>query len=199
MDFLELAKNRYTAKMYNPSRKVSEDQIEKLKEIIRLSPSSIDSQPWLFTFVTDEKTKEQLAEVSFHNKSKINNVGLVVVFSVLDDVEKFESLIEEILPAGSVEYYKTRVKPSGEAGVKAWMANQVYLSLGFFLSAAASLHLDTTPMEGIERDKYDQVLEQKGYKTLFAVAVGYRDKEDSNQPNLTPKSRLDMEKVVKSI
>ncbi|WP_255417136.1 hypothetical protein [Proteiniphilum sp. X52] len=38
-----------------------------------------------------------------------------------------------------------------------------------------------------------------GYKTLFAVAIGYRDKEDANQPSITPKFRLDMENVIQTI
>ena len=35
------------------------------------------------------------------------------------------------------------------------------------------------------------------YTALFAVAIGYRDPEDSNQLHLRPKSRLPLEEVVK--
>ncbi len=91
------------------------------------------------------------------------------------------------------------VKPKGESEIKSWLSCQVYLSLGFFLSACASMGIDSTPMEGIQTEAYDRILQQDGYKTLFAVAIGYRDKEDANQPSITPKFRLDMENVIRTI
>ena len=44
MNFLELAKNRYTTKHYSTKR-ISDEDIAQLKEILRLAPSSINSQP----------------------------------------------------------------------------------------------------------------------------------------------------------
>lgn len=199
MSFLEIAKNRYTTKRYNPNEKISEEKIEQLKEIIRLSPSSINSQPWQFIFVSDEKTKQKLASVSFFNEPKINEASHLVVFSAIDDIEKFEEQIQQNLPEGSVNYYKNFVKPKGETEIKSWLQHQVYLSLGFFLSACASLEIDSSPMEGIKPEEYDKILRLNGYKTLFAVAIGYRDLEDTNQPTKNPKSRLSLENVIHSI
>ena len=78
------------------------------------------------------------------------------------------------------------------------MAHQVYLSLGFFLAACASMDIDSTPMEGIDIDGYTKILDESGYKPLFAVAIGYRNPEDSNQPSITPKSRLNIDRVIES-
>jgi nitroreductase/dihydropteridine reductase len=91
------------------------------------------------------------------------------------------------------------VKPKGEAGIKSWLQHQVYLSLGFFLSACASLDIDSIPMEGINNEEYDKILQLNDYKTLFAVAIGYRSPNDTNQPSVTPKSRLPLEQIIQSI
>ena len=56
MNFLELAKNRYTTKHYSTKR-ISDEDIAQLKEILRLAPSSINSQPWQFVFIDDAATK----------------------------------------------------------------------------------------------------------------------------------------------
>lgn len=199
MKFLDLAKNRYTTKTYNPNKRISEEKIEQLKEIIRLSPSSINSQPWKFTLVSDEKVKNELAGVSYFNEQKINEASHLIVFSAIDDTELFEKQIKENLPEGSVNYYNQFLKPKGETEVKFWLRHQVYLSLGFFLSACASLEIDSTPMEGIENEKYDKILGLKYCKTLFAVAIGYRNPEDSNQPSIKPKSRLPLDDIIQSI
>lgn len=195
MNFLDLAKNRYTTKVYQ-NKKISEEKINDLKEILRLAPSSINSQPWRFIFVSDENKKQELAKVSFFNESKINNASHLVVFLGFDDLEKFESQIRKCLPDGQVNYYLQNVKPKGEEVTKKWLHRQVYISLGYFLSACASMGIDSTPMEGIQMEKYDEILQQDGYKTLFAVAIGYRDSNDSNQPDKNPKSRLPLEEVI---
>ena len=60
MSFLSIAQNRYTTKMYNGKR-IPEDTLNQLKEILRLSPSSINSQPWQFVFVGDKRKNEVFA------------------------------------------------------------------------------------------------------------------------------------------
>lgn len=196
MNFLTQMKNRYTVKKYNPAAKISEEQISELKEILNLSPSSINSQPWNFIFVHDQELKKQLAEVSFINKEKVLDCSHLIIFQVLKNTEDFEQQIEEHLPEGNVNYYKTRVKTKGEEAVKSWLGHQVYLSLGVLLSACASMGIDSTPMEGIEPDLYDSILNNERYETLFAVAIGEKDEADTNQPKFNPKTRLKAEKVI---
>lgn len=199
MNFLELAGSRYTTKKYDASKKVSAENIQKLKEILRLSPSSINSQPWKFIFISDEKLKNELAEVSYHNTGKINNASHVVVFTVINDVQKFEKRISELLPVAQNEYYKNRIKPLGDEYVKIWMSRQVYITLGYFLAACASMGIDSTPMEGIQKDKYTEILQLNGYETSFAVAIGTRDVEDTNQPSITPKYRFPFDDIIETI
>ncbi|WP_294210252.1 nitroreductase family protein [uncultured Chryseobacterium sp.] len=196
MNFLEQMKSRYTVKKYDPKGNLSGETIRQLKDILHLSPSSINSQPWNFVFVNDEETKRKLAEASYFNKEKILNSSQLIVFQVIKTPEDFEKQIAENLPEGSVNYYRNFVQPKGAAGIRAWMEHQVYLSLGVLLSACAAMEIDSTPMEGIEADQYDAILNNTGYETLFAVTLGERDDNDINHPSLTPKRRLDIEQVV---
>ncbi|WP_312287746.1 nitroreductase family protein [Chryseobacterium gleum] len=196
MNFLEQMKNRYTVKKYNPQGEVTEQQVAELKQILNLSPSSINSQPWNFIFVNDPELKQQLGDKSYFNREKVLESSYIIVFQVIKDVENFEKQIEENLPEGAVNYYRTMVKPKGEEAVKSWLRHQVYLSLGVLLSACAAMGIDSTPMEGIEPDGYDAVLNNEKYETLFAVAIGERDETDANQPKFNPKKRLNAEKVI---
>ncbi|MDN3707492.1 NAD(P)H-dependent oxidoreductase [Myroides ceti] len=199
MNFLDLAKRRYATKKYDAAQKISTEKIETLKEIIRLSPSSINSQPWKFTFVTDESLKKQLAAQSYMNENSINDVGLLVVFSVMEDIADFEKRNISVLPEGWIAFYEQMVKSNGDAATKSWMENQVYLSLGYFLSACISMGLDATPMEGIDRKAYKELLPQNGYNPLFAVTVGYADASDTMHPDVLPKSRFEQSEIIQSI
>lgn len=199
MNFLELAKNRYATKSYN-GEKISEEKINQLTEILRLGPSSINCQPWRFFFISDEKIKSKLAKVSMINDTKINQSSHLVVFCGFSDLQKLENQLEETLPKEWLPFYYNVVKTSDEAA-QSWVEKQVYLSLGYFLSACASMDIDATPMEGIFPTEYDKILNltDSGYKTLCAVAIGYRNPDDEFQPSKFPKQRLDLEKVITKI
>lgn len=199
MSFITSMQQRYTTKNYDASKKIESEKIKELQQILQLSPSSINSQPWKFIFVSDSNTKKKLSEVSWLNTSKVLESDTIVVFNRINDIALFEKQIEEELPEGAVGYYKEFIKPKSEEEIKAWFDKQVYLALGIFLSACAEMGIDATPMEGIEPANYDKILNNKEYATLVAVAIGYRDNEDFNQPDRKPKSRLAFDKVIETV
>lgn len=199
MSFLQSMQLRYTTKKYDTTKKIDIHKIEELKEILRLSPSSINSQPWKFTFVSDTQTKQKLAQASFFNNEKILACDSVVVFSRINNIALFEKQIEQELPQRAVDYYKKFIQPQTSEQVFAWFGRQVYLALGVFLSACAQMDIDSTPMEGIEPLEYDKILNHKDYSTLVAVAIGGRDAEDDNQLSKKAKSRRETKQVIDDI
>ena len=199
MSFLDKIKNRYAVKKYNPQVKISQEKIDELKGILNLSPSSINSQPWNFVFIKTQEIKEQLSEFSYHNKQKVIDCSHVIVFQVLKSSEYFENQMHEYLNEVGVNFYNTLVKPKGEEYIKSWMTHQVYLSLGVFLSACADMEIDSTPMEGIQADQYDSIINNPNYESVFAVAIGEKSEEDHNQLTITPKKRLNSEKIISEI
>ena len=195
MNFLELAKNRYTTKSYR-NEKISEDKIQELKEILRLAPSSINCQPWKFYFIDNQETKNTLAKVSFMNEERVKQASHLVIFSVIDDIELFESQMSDYITETAIDFYNKTMKTCGVEAVKNWLSKQVYISLGYFLTACASMGIDSTPMEGIDNQEYNKILNLNQYHTLFAVAIGYRNPEDANQPSIKSKNRLPLEKII---
>lgn len=199
MSFIKSIQNRYTTKKYDNSKKIEQQKIEELKETLRLCPSSINSQPWQFLFVSDEQKKQELAKVSYFNKEKVEECGTIIVFSRIDNIAYFEEYVNTNLSTSTIGYYNKFLKSLPEAQLKSWFDRQVYIALGVFLSACAEMQIDSTTMEGIETEKYDKILELKDYKTLFAVAIGYRDESDENQLHKVPKRRKTLDEVIKSI
>lgn len=199
MSFISAMQERYTTKKYDATKKIESEKVDQLKEIVRLSPSSINSQPWKFSFISNKETKKKLAKASLFNDNKVLHCDTLVVFSRIDNLDAFEKQIEETLPEGAVEYYKQFIKPLSEIEIKAWFDKQVYLALGVFLSACAEMGIDSTPMEGIEAEKYNEILESNKHHALVAVAIGYRDSDDVNQLKNKPKSRRSFSEVIQTI
>lgn len=199
MDILELMKKRYSAKKYNAEKAIPQEKIEALKEVLYLSPSSINIQPWRFTFVQNPEIKAQLAEVSMHNKEKVNQAQLVVVFSVADDLDAFQQIVDTQMPEARRNWYNQIKASRPEADMKTWLSQQVYIALGVGLTASIALGLDSTAMEGIESDKYKEILNMSDFKPLFAMAVGYGAEDDFNRIEVMPKSRRLLDSVIESI
>lgn len=189
MKFVELMRQRYTTKSYDASKRIETEKIEELLESLRLAPSSINSQPWGFTVVSDQALKERLAEHSLFNADKVRDCSHLVVLSVYRDVATFEAERLHDMEPRAVEYYQRQKAIVGEQAIASWLEKQVYIALGVLLTGAAYEGIDSTPMEGVDTEAYGKVLGLDKYRPLLVVPLGIRTTDDSNQPQITPKNR----------
>ena len=62
-----------------------------------------------------------------------------------------------------------------------WAARQAYIALGNFLTSAALLGIDACPMEGIEPEKYNEILDlnEQDLSAVVVAAAGYRASGDN--------------------
>ena len=80
MDIVELVRTRYTTKHYDPARRISDRDI---MEVLRLSPSSVNSQPWhFFVTGTDEGKARVMPAVLDFNRPRVADASHLVVFAV---------------------------------------------------------------------------------------------------------------------
>ncbi|TXJ03804.1 MAG: oxygen-insensitive NAD(P)H nitroreductase [Acinetobacter sp.] len=208
MDSLHTAKTRYTTKAYDANKKIPQAQFNKLLEILRFSPSSVNIQPWHFLIAESDAAKQRIAAgltgAYVYNAAKVLNSSHTLVFCTRTDIspEYLEQLLQQDALSGRfkddkakqaqrdtrhgyVEYYRNELN-----NLNAWLENQTYLALGQLLFAAAMEGIDATPMEGFDRNSINQEfgLSEKNLKASVIVALGYRSEHDFNA-NL-PKSRL---------
>ena len=191
MDIIKLLQSRYTTKVYDPSFRLSEEQLATIKEVLRLSPSSINSQPWAFELIEDESLKSVLAEESCSNLERVKQASLLIVFYTYRDVETFikERIDTQETPAQAQTYFHNYVASQGSEAIQAWQTHQIYIALGVLLTSLASMGLDSTPMEGIDVDKYDKILGREKYRPVLAVLVGRHAEDDFNHPSRKSKQR----------
>ena len=191
MDIIKLLQSRYTTKVYDPSFRLSEEQLATIKEVLRLSPSSINSQPWAFELIDDKALKSVLAEESWSNLERVKQASLLIVFYTYRDVETFikERIDTQETPAQAQTYFHNYVASQGSEAIQAWQTHQVYIALGVLLTSLASMGLDSTPMEGINVDKYDEILGREKYRPVLAVLVGRHAEDDFNHPSRKNKQR----------
>lgn len=191
MDIIKLLQSRYTTKVYDPSFRLSEEELATIKEVLRLSPSSINSQPWAFELIEDEALKSVLAEESRSNLERVKQASLLIVFYTYRDVETFIKERIDTQEAPVQTYFHNYVASQGREAIQTWQTHQVYIALGVLLTSLASMGLDSTPMEGINVDKYDEILRREKYRPVLAVLVGRHAEDDFNHPSRKNKQRRD--------
>ncbi len=216
MDIIKILQNRYTTKIFDQNKKISAEDMEKVKEILRLSASSLNLQPWKFIIAQSDEAKQKLIKATggmfAQNQGKILNSSAVVIFSSkidLDDkyltyiCEKEEKDGRFNDETAKQNYFNARcnyrnMHEEKFDDIKHWAAKQAYLNLGNFLVSTASLGIDSCTMEGLDMAIIDEEfgLTQKGYATNFAVAIGYRAEDDFNDISRCPKSRLEVDEII---
>ncbi len=61
---LDIARRRYTTKHYDPARRLGEAEWSALFEILRLSPSSVNAQPWHWFLIESEEARKNCCRPS---------------------------------------------------------------------------------------------------------------------------------------
>ena len=201
---------RYAVKKFDNTKKIDEKTWNALEDSLVLTPSSYGLQPWKFLVLTDKSVMQKLTPVSWGQK-QVEDCSHLVVFAVkekMDEahVQKFIDQTAKVrgIDAASLDGYKKMMigdVVNGPRGLVSfeWAARQAYIALGNFMTACATLGVDTCPMEGIDPSKYDEILGLKGtgWRTVVACPAGYRSEDDKYAS--AKKVRFDNKDVIKKI
>ena len=203
---LEDLQKRYTCKKYDPTKKVPQEKLEILLESIRLSASSINSQPWKFIVLESDEAKERMYK-TFANKYQFNQAHVVEASHVILFAhnphytrEDYVKVIDQYIADGRIteedrekafgSFLFAELNTDEEGNTQTWTKNQLYLAFGNALHTLARLKIDSTSLEGIDAPMVEKEFakELDGYKCEVALAIGYRHEKDFNAK--LPKSRL---------
>jgi len=190
MNLINNLKWRYATKQFDSTKKISDKDLEILKEAIQLSVSSYGLQLYKVLIVENKKLREKLKPASW-NQSQITDASHLVIFcnytkvveKNIDDyihlIASTQNLNSENLK-GYGDFMKEKVFEMPENIRENWTSKQTYLALGNLLIACAELKIDACPMEGFEVEKYNEILElkNKGLSASVIATIGYRAQED---------------------
>ena len=207
MALLEDLQWRHAVKAYDPTRKVSTEDLNKILEAARLAPTSSGLQPFRVIVVENQDLKNKMIEGAL-NPEVMRDCSHVLVFAAWDQYsdEKIDKVYDhhtEIreLPKGRFDSYTTQLKQIYNAQTPeenfAHTARQTYIALALAMAQAAELKIDCTPAEGFSNAKVDEILElqARGLKSVTLLYLGYRDAETDWMSNMK-KVRIPMEEFI---
>lgn len=191
--FLDKQNWRYATKKFDAAKKISESDLDFLKEAVRLSASAFGLQLYKVIIVENPEIKAQLLPAAYGQSQIIDashlfifanqtNVGDAEIDAYLKNTSEIRELPIDAL-TGYGNYMKGYVNPIPEDAKDVWTAKQTYIALGNLLSAAAELNIDATPMEGFNAAAFNAVLglDKLNLNAAVIAPVGYRHEEDATQ------------------
>lgn len=184
---------RYATKKFDASKKISSEDLNTLKEAVRLAASSYGLQPYKVIVVENPEIREKLKAAAYGQTQITDasqlfifandlNAGAESVAAYIKNISETRGVPTEAL-GGFADMMNGVISNLTQEAKNIWTAKQTYIALGTLLTAAAELKIDATPMEGFNPAQFNEILgfDKLGLNASVIATVGYRHDEDDTQ------------------
>lgn len=187
---LERLNWRYGVKQFDPTKSVSDEDLELLLEAQRMTPTSFGLQPWKTVIVTDSAVRQRLREQGGNQPQFTDSAALLVLCARTDiDLDYANRYLDFMAETRGVSRsdlgdFENEVldfiKSSSKEELLSWARDQVFITLGFMLLAAAEIGVDTCALGGFDPQVFSEVLnlEAQNLVPTVLLAVGHRSADD---------------------
>lgn len=201
MSFLANLNWRYAAKKFDTTKKVSDEDMNKILEAIRLTPTSFGMQPYHFYIVTNQEKKDLIQAASWH-QAQVGTSSHLIVMCARNDLMAVKDEYFDAMSGGkeevrtSLAWFEQMVTGFIPQSSPEWAKKQVYIAQGFALAACAELQIDSCPMEGFDPVAVAKILEiPSNLDVAVMLPIGYRAVDEHPRP----KFRFTKEKLFTNV
>ena len=192
--FMEAMDFRHACKIFDETKKISNEDIKYILETGRKSPSSFGQEPWKFLVITNPELKAKIRPFCWDQVQITSCSHLVIILAGIDAVKPESGEVERKfkrreMPQEKLDFYlglyagHLKDTLSSNENIYSWTARQTYIALGNMMTAAAVKGIDSCPIEGFEKEKVEEILklDLSKYQLSCIVPFGYRINEQSTQ------------------
>ncbi len=185
--FMEAMDFRHACKVFDKTKKISDEEMHYILECGRKSPSSFGMEAWKFLVITNEELKVKLRPACWDQEQITSCSHLVIVLTGIDSVKVESGEVEKRfarrdMPKESLEMYMGLYTKhlahtlSSDENIYCWTAKQTYIAAANMMTGAAFIGIDSCPIEGFEKEKVEEILELDTSKFQLAMVLpfGYR-------------------------
>jgi len=201
-EFLEAMAFRHACKQFDTEKQIPAEEFESLLEVARTSPSSFGMEPWRLIVIRKLALRKALKSACW-NQNQITECSELVIFTTDNDTVRsgtpyVRKMFERRgLPSEAVDtymgVYKNYLEPieCDEVLLENWTAKQCYIAMANMMTYAATLKIDSCPIEGFDKEAVEAILDlEYGHSVAVICAFGYRVNAQSEQ------KRLEMKQIV---
>ena len=211
--FLDAMQFRHACKEFDNSKKISSENFDAILEMGRLSPSSFGYEPWKFLVIQNSELRDKLKDITWGAQGTLPTASHYVIIlarkkkSMLHGSEYIQHMMNNVraLPVEAIELYKKLYEKFQKEDFKLlendramfdWSCRQTYIALANMMTGAASMGIDSCPVEGFAVDTMEEFLaselaiDTEEFGASVMVSFGYRKNEPKD------KTRQDIEAVT---
>lgn len=212
-DILNAYAFRHACKVYDASRKISEDDLRFILETARLSPSSFGLEPAQFVVIKKAEILEFIKNNAWGAGAKATDASDLILIlarkgkTLQEDTPHFKKMMKDIKGVGDdvfnaytgffKNFRENDFDLNTERAFDDWAARQTFIALGNMMTTAAMLGIDSTPIEGFSMQSMSAYLAEQGvlnreeFNLVAMLALGYRGEQPKH-----PQARQDFDEVV---
>ncbi|AXX89964.1 NAD(P)H-dependent oxidoreductase [Arcobacter suis] len=192
--FLEALEFRHACKIFDETKKISDEELTYILEAGRKAPSSFGMEPWKFLVITNKELQEKLKPVCWDQAQITTCSHLVIVLAAIDAVRPESGIVERKfkrreMPQEKLDMYLNlyanhlKQTLSSDENIYAWTTKQTVFAIENMMMAAAIKGIDSCPIEGFEKEKVEEILklDTTKYQLSTIIPFGYRINPQSSQ------------------
>ena len=197
---------RHACKVFDETKTISDENMRYILEAGRKSPSSFGMEAWKFLVITNGELKAKLRPACWNQIQITSCSHLLVILAGIDSLKPESGVPKKRferreMPEDKLEFYldlyaqHLKETLSSDENIYAWSSKQTYIAAANMMSAAATLGIDSCPIEGFDKTVVESILEldTKKYQLSLLLPLGHRINEQPSQ------HRLDFDEVVEFI
>lgn len=195
MNTLDAIRQRRAVKHYDPGHVMAQDEIDKLLQLAKLSPTAFNQQNYRFLLVKDPGIREQLREAA-HGQTQVTDASLLIVLCA--DLKAWEKQpkrywqnapdeVQQLMETKIDAYYRDKEQVQRDEAMRsAGIAAQT------IMLAAKAMGYDSCPMDGFDFKRAGDIINlPDDHAIAMFVVVG-----KARTPARPRPTQLDMQDVV---
>jgi nitroreductase len=193
--FSTVIRERHSVRSYDPTFKISKEEMSELLGDAILAPSSSNVQPWRFLVIDSQPLKEKLLPIANNQQQVVEASAIIAVLGDLEGYKLVDKIYNRAHEAGfmSEEIKNTFITNTTKmySSLPPEVASRIIYTDGGLVSmqlmlAAKARGYDTVPMGGYNREKFVEAFGiGERYIPIMLIAVGKAAKEGHPSVRLT--------------
>ncbi len=181
MNTLEAIEKRRAVKHYDPSHKMSDEEINQLFSLAMLSPTAFNIQNWKFVLVQDPELRKEIRKVAWDQEQVTDASLLIVLCANLKAWEKdvprkwrnAPQQVQDFIITAIDQYYRGKEQVQRDEAMRSCGIAAQTLML-----AAKEMGYDSCPMDGFDFDAVAKLIDlPEDHVIAMFVVVGKGTKE----------------------
>ncbi|WP_086350744.1 nitroreductase family protein [Candidatus Enterococcus clewellii] len=183
-DFSDLLTNRRSVRAYDPTVKISKEEMQQMLAEAATAPSSVNMQPWRFVIVESDEGKETLKPlIRFNTNQNETSSAMILIFGDLKCYEYGEEIYNTAVEVGKMpaevrDQQLAAILPYYQSFSKEKMNDVIKIDSSLFamqLMLVARAHgYDTNAIGGFEADQLAKAfdLDPERYVPVLILSIG---------------------------